>query len=340
MYKRSYDIIMIIIIIIAALNYAGYIKVDMNLMMLLVTIALYTSSTQKSNQKTQHSQKVEPLDGSTVAFDKEAFVNLNKIVNELVKKDQVTIPGNLIVMGKTTFEDVTTVKKDLNVHTSVNVGTDDNNAIRVRQNRIGTKGCGEIEFHPTDGWLRHYTYGTDNYRAGCGFAAGALYSSGNSTVVGSLTVSGSITSDNDITAKSSLSAGQNLIVGGATTLKGTLNVTGQTTCNTTTISGLTVTGTTTLKNTLNVTGDIKASGNAYANAYLYKNNGNQGLLFNQGDRQIRLASGTSGAMLDFDKKIGNWFMGWSDNNYIEFDIRSLCYKRTYDNDGHACAMFS
>ena len=234
MSSKLQDAIMIAIIMITVLNYAGHIKVDVNLMMVLLAIALYIN--QKSYQKSYQKSKVEPLDGSAVAFDKEAFVNLNNIVNELVKKDSVTIPGNLIVKGTTTFEDnmnvkgVTTIEKDLNVHTSVNVGTDDNNAIRLRQNRIGTKGCGEIEFHMTNGWLRHYNYGTSKYRSGCGFASGAMWSTGTMNVQGALTVDG------------------------ATTLKGTLNIQGQTTCKNTTISGLTVTGATTCNGQFNCNG--------------------------------------------------------------------------------------
>ena len=151
MNKRSkmHDIIMILIIIIAALNYAGYIKVDTNLMMLLVTIALYTSSIQKSNQKTQHSQNVEPLDGSTVAFDKEAFVNLNAIVNELVKKDSVTIPGNLIVKGELKVQHPDHAEDDKA-----------NFRIMVAKNgvaRLGNQHGGEIHFDH-DGWKRFYTW--------------------------------------------------------------------------------------------------------------------------------------------------------------------------------------
>ena len=54
---------------------------------------------QQNKTKSQTKKlKVEPLDGSTVAFDKEAFVNLNAIVNELVKKDSNN--SNLIVKGR------------------------------------------------------------------------------------------------------------------------------------------------------------------------------------------------------------------------------------------------
>tara|TARA_Y100000389_G_C17430362_1_gene502191 strand:+ start:790 stop:1815 length:1026 start_codon:yes stop_codon:yes gene_type:complete len=328
---------------ITIMNYAEYIKVDTKLMMVLLAIALYVTAKQSKNQNT--SKHVEGLDGSTVAFDKEAFVNLNAIVNELVKKDSVTIPGNLIVKGTTTME------KDLNVHTSVNVGTDDNNAIRLRQNRIGTKGCGEIEFHMTNGWLRHYNYGTSEYRSGCGFASGAMWSTGTMNVQGALTVDGvtkcngqfrsegegvfrmpnghyshinasdgtcyirgNILMDGHGGSGSGITCGA-LTVSGATVLKGTLNAHGQVTCNNTTIGGLTVTG------------DIKAGGDAYANAFLFKDNVNQGLLFNQGDRQIRLASGTANAMLDFDNKHNVWLLSYAANKYYQFSDSNLDWVR-------------
>lgn len=240
---KMFDAIMISIIIIAALNYADYIKVDTKLMMVLLAIALYVTAkqTQKSNQKTQHSKKVEPLDGSTVAFDKEAFVNLNNIVNQLVKKDSVTIPGNLIVLGKTTFEadmnvkGITTIEKDLNVHTSVNVGTDDANAVRIRQNRIGTKACADMYFNP-NGWLYHYPYGGEQYKPNCGYAASNLHAQTNTRIVGSLRVDG------------------------ATELKGTLNAHGQVTCNNTSISGLTVGGNLTIGGVTTCNGQFRSEG--------------------------------------------------------------------------------
>ena len=287
---KMFDAIMITIIIIASLNYADYIKVDTKLMMVLLAIALYVTAkqTQKSNQKIQKSQKVEPLDGSAVAFDKDAFVNLNAIVNELVKKDSVTIPGNLVVLGKTTFKDDVSINDgkgmlflnkayarfgegaanrrdqydgeiaygrhgealcivgsgkerniftwghltskeggtlnctylkcdDLSANNNITAGTDDANMIRIRQNRVGTKGCGEMEFR-SDGWIRHFTYGSGNYRANCGFAASTLYSRDHIRTEGTLQVDK------------------------GTELKGTLTAHGQVTCNNTAVGALSVNG--------------------------------------------------------------------------------------------------
>lgn len=47
---------------------------------------------------------IEMFDGSSVAFDKEAFENLNRIVNEIAGNDSLTIPGNLIVQGTAQFD--------------------------------------------------------------------------------------------------------------------------------------------------------------------------------------------------------------------------------------------
>ena len=234
--SKMYDVIMIVIIIIAALNYAGHIKVDTNLMMVLMAIALYV--TAKQNQK--NNSKVEPLDGSTVAFDKEAFVNLNKIVNELVKEDQVTIPGNLVVKG------VTTMESDVNVN-----GTTKCN---------GEFMCdGRSSFKMKDGVYSHINEGGI-----CKIRGKLLLDAwGNSDATfesHDVIARGSVSAGNDIKASSSLTAGQNLIVGGATTLKGTLIAHGHTTCNNTTIGELTVNGASTLKGALTVNGEFWCHG--------------------------------------------------------------------------------
>jgi hypothetical protein len=171
-----YDVIMIVIIMVAALNYAGHIKVDTGLMILLMSIALYVST--KENQKTQKNKrtknKVEPLDGSTVAFDKEAFVNLNKIVNELVKEDQVTIAGNLVVKGKTTFEDDMTLV--------------DGKGLKFMNKAFAMFGVGaENRLDGNDGWIGYGTHGDSLNIVGIGKQRhidfwGNLTSKENSTI--------------------------------------------------------------------------------------------------------------------------------------------------------------
>ena len=367
---KMFDAIMITIIIIASLNYADYIKVDTKLMIVLLAIALYV--TAKNMQKTQTSKKVEPLDGSTVAFDKEAFVNLNNIVNELVKKDSVTIPGNLIVLGKTTFKDDVSINdgkgmlflnkayarfgegaanrrdqydgeiaygrhgealcivgagKERNIFTWghltskeggtlsctylkctnisatswIAVGTDDANAIRIRQNRIGTKACADIYFNP-NGWLYHYTYGTGNYRADVGFAASNLYAKTHIDAIGSLTVTGAFNCDGVSSFKmpnghySHINASDGICY---------------------------------------IRGDVKLDGHdgsgsgVHAGAYVHHANSGQGLFFNQGDRQIRLASGTANAMLDFDGS--KWLLSYAANQYYQFSNTNLDWVRAGHN---------
>ena len=71
--------------------------------------------------------------------------------------------------------------------TSVNVGTDDANAVRIRQNRIGTKACADMYFNP-NGWLYHFTYGGDGYKPNCGYAASNLHAETNTRIIGSLRV--------------------------------------------------------------------------------------------------------------------------------------------------------
>lgn len=250
---KMFDAIMISIIIIAALNYADYIKVDTKLMMVLVTIALYVTAkqTQKSQKINKTSKKVEPLDGSTVAFDKEAFVNLNNIVNELVKKDSVTIPGNLIVKGTTTME------KDLNVkaHATVDGTTICNGAFTCE---------GVSSFKMKDKVYSHINW-TDGT---CYIRGSILLDAAGGTNANvhchDVHARNSVIAKNDISASSSVSAGQNLIVGGATTLKGTLNAK-STTLSSVTVSGtLRVDGATVLKGTLNAHGQVTCNNTALA----------------------------------------------------------------------------
>lgn len=58
---------------------------------------------QNCNVKT--ISKIETFDGSQVVFDKDAFINLNRIVKEIAGEGNLTVPGNLIVQGKTTLLD-------------------------------------------------------------------------------------------------------------------------------------------------------------------------------------------------------------------------------------------
>jgi len=358
MNKRSkiHDIIMILIIIIAALNYAGYIKVDTNLMMLLVTIALYTSSIQKSNQKTQHSQNVEPLDGSTVAFDKEAFVNLNAIVNELVKKDSVTIPGNLIVKGKTTFEDDVSLNDGKGMlflnkaYAKFGAGARDDDGA-----------AGVIAFNTWDDSLNIVGTGTsgrrvkiwgDTFNEGVLKASnidslGYLYSRGLFSSYGPSQFLSQTNPDiyshfnwtdgkcyirGDVVMDSHGGTGGNItchdINGHAINTRNNLTCNGQFTCNGLSYFKMPNGAYSHLNWTdgkIYLRGDVRVDGSGgsgsvvHAGAYVHKDNSGQGLLFNQGgNRQIRLASGTDGAMLDFDNNEKMWYMSYMPDNFYRF----------------------
>ena len=49
-------------------------------------------------------KKIESFDGSSIAWDREAFENLNRIVKALAGDGNLVVPGNLIVKGHTTLE--------------------------------------------------------------------------------------------------------------------------------------------------------------------------------------------------------------------------------------------
>lgn len=157
--KRTvvFDALMLLIVIVTVLNYAEQITIDPKLLIMLVTIALYVVY---MTLKHRHKSDVEGFEGSSVAFDKEAFINLNKIVNELVKQDQVIIPGNLVVKGKIECEG------------DVWVGVGENSKMRIADGRIGNKQGGDIRFD-TDGWKRCRTWDTEEYNKGV--AASDLY---------------------------------------------------------------------------------------------------------------------------------------------------------------------
>jgi hypothetical protein len=195
---KMFDAIMIVIIMITIMNYADYIKVDTKLMMVLLSIALYVTAKNMQKSKNQNTnKKVEPLDGSTVAFDKEAFVNLNKIVNELVKKDSVTIPGNLIVKGTTTMEN------DLSVKTNATV-----DGVTTCNGQFRSEGEGV--FRNANG---HYS--VINHADGTCYIRGKIlldaYGGSDATIV-----------CHAVVARGNINAGT-LTVAGTSTLKGDLN---------------------------------------------------------------------------------------------------------------------
>ena len=57
--------------------------------------------------------KLECFDGSEVAFDKEAFENLNAVVKEIADSGNMTVPANLIVKGNVSVNGDTNLNKKL-----------------------------------------------------------------------------------------------------------------------------------------------------------------------------------------------------------------------------------
>ena len=163
---------MIIIIVLMLMNYADYVELEPKLVMLMFSIALYVMFKCSTT-----SSKVEPFNGGSVAFDKDAFANLNKLVSALVNKDETRIPGNLVVDGTITVKD--TNKKGNNITGATNItgtttikgetfiGSVENTRMRIKDGKIGNKQAGDIEFgNGTDDWKRCYKYDTKTYARG------------------------------------------------------------------------------------------------------------------------------------------------------------------------------
>ena len=109
-----FEAILVTITIITILNYLEVMNVDLKLLFVLLSIGLCIVYKYKAEFPKPDS-KVEAFSGSEVAFDKEAFINLNKIVAELLKKNQTTIPGNLIVEGTITCKGTAHFEQNLNI---------------------------------------------------------------------------------------------------------------------------------------------------------------------------------------------------------------------------------
>ena len=98
----------------------------------------------------ERKRVVEGFDGSSIAFDADAFKNLNRVVNEIAGSGNLTIPANLIVKGKTICE------SDINVKGTT---TFENN-VKLNGNKSLTLDTGKIfinkqklEGNPTHGFI-------------------------------------------------------------------------------------------------------------------------------------------------------------------------------------------
>lgn len=119
------EYLMIIIIVLMLMNYADYVELEPKLVMLMFSIALYVMFKCSTT-----SSKVEGLDGGSVAFDKDAFTNLNKLVSALVNNEETRIPGNLVVDGTITVKDTNNKGNNITGATTIKgVTTFENDAI-------------------------------------------------------------------------------------------------------------------------------------------------------------------------------------------------------------------
>jgi hypothetical protein len=87
------------------------------------------------------SSAIEMFDGSTVAFDREAFENLNRVVNEIAGEGKITIPGNLEVLGTTTLKKKLTCEDQahFNKFSRFNENLECNKFCTVKEKLIATK---------------------------------------------------------------------------------------------------------------------------------------------------------------------------------------------------------
>lgn len=98
---------------------------------LILLIVIHCASFFGDNSKTT----LEYFDGSEVAFDKEAFENLNAIVKEIADSGNLTIPANLIVQGTATINGDTTLKGKTTVE-----GISELKGVTNLQNTLNCKG--------------------------------------------------------------------------------------------------------------------------------------------------------------------------------------------------------
>ena len=205
-----------------------------HIMMLILSLFVLNPLMRKNDA-------IEFYDGSQTAFDKEAFINLNRVVSELAGSGNLTIPGNLTVSGNlhmgtskipSISKDNYAIVKKLKVGSVADpgdgeitaktgfFGTADTTKMRITDRNIGNKTAGDIKFCD-DKWKRCIEYapippknldklvvgvaGTDSY------VGGTLWVKGNMDVVGSATAQ-------DLTVKNNATITNNLTVKNNTTI--------------------------------------------------------------------------------------------------------------------------
>ena len=185
-----------------------------HIMMLILSLFVLNPLMRKNDA-------VEFYDGSQTAFDKEAFINLNRVVSELAGSGNLTIPGNLTVSGDlhmgtskipSISKDNYAIVKKLKVGSVPDPGDGEITAktgffgtgqppkdgqpfrdtrMRITDRKIGNKTAGDISFDD-DKWKRCKKYDNDAYELH-GVAGADSWVTGSSTVVGNLGVGGRAT---------------------------------------------------------------------------------------------------------------------------------------------------
>lgn len=96
--------------------------------------------------KPKPEPKVEMFSGSAVAFDKEAFENLNRIVYEIAGDGNLTIPGNLIVEGSVTIKNKNNTGDGLNDNAMIIEGENADEKVTInKEGNISTTGTLDVD---------------------------------------------------------------------------------------------------------------------------------------------------------------------------------------------------
>lgn len=100
MFFSRQSIIPILFLSLIIFKYKLNYKIDDSYFYLIIGIFMFSSSLNIT----------EGFDGSSIAFDKSSFENLNRVVNEIASSGNLTVPANLIVKGNISVDGSSTLK--------------------------------------------------------------------------------------------------------------------------------------------------------------------------------------------------------------------------------------
>ena len=189
------------------------------------------------------------FDGSSVAFDKEAFENLNRIVNEIAGDGRLTVPGNLDVKGNVTVDGTTVFKNHVKLKNNKGMyveGTGfvrfgngekegnsaDNNDGMITANKFSPglnivgirKGSSTIRENQI--WGNVTSFDNKKYKIGTLEVTGNSTLKNDCTINKKLTVKDISTFEKDCTLKKKLDVEGNCTINGNCTIKGQANMNG------------------------------------------------------------------------------------------------------------------